>query len=75
MKSEYLKMPKISKPLTTTEVKSYKAESKMYKKPDGKGLWLVVKPNGTKSWRFDFRYGNKNLSMSPDFRIFFKQTP
>ncbi len=54
-------MPKISKPLTTTEVKSYKAESKMYKKPDGKGLWLVVKPNGTKSWRFDFRYGNKNL--------------
>ena len=31
-------MPKISKPLTTTEVKSYKPQSKMYKKPDGKGL-------------------------------------
>lgn len=57
-------MPKISKPLTTTEVKNYKAESKMYKKPDGKGLWLVVKPNGNKSWRYDFRYGDKNLSMS-----------
>ena len=57
-------MPKISKPLTTTEVKSYKPQSKMYKKPDGKGLWLLIKPNGTKSWRYDFRYGGKNLSMS-----------
>jgi integrase len=57
-------MPKISKPLTTTEVKNYKPESKMYKKPDGKGLWLIIKPNGTKSWRYDFKYGNKNLSMS-----------
>ena len=61
-------MPKISKPLTTTEVKSYKAESKMYKKPDGKGLWLVVKPNGTKSWRYDFRYGDKNLLTSSIFQ-------
>ena len=57
-------MPKISKPLTTTEVKNYKPESKMYKKPDGKGLWLIINPNGTKFWRYDFKYGNKNLSMS-----------
>ncbi|MCP4970249.1 MAG: DUF4102 domain-containing protein [Arcobacter sp.] len=57
-------MTKISKPLTTTEVKSYKPQSKMYKKPDGKGLWLLIKPNGTKSWRYDFRYGGKNLSIS-----------
>ena len=57
-------MPKISKQLTTTEVKNFKAESKMYKKPDGKELWLIIKPNGSKSWRFDFRYGDKRLSMS-----------
>ena len=57
-------MPKISKPLTTTEVKNCKPELKMYKKPDGKGLWLIIKPHGTKSWRYDFRYGGKNLSMS-----------
>ena len=57
-------MPRISKPLTVTEVKNYKPESKMYKKPDGKGLWLVIKPTGSKTWRYDFRYGNKNLSMS-----------
>ena len=57
-------MPKISKPLTSIEVKNYKSEVKMYKKPDGKGLWLIIKPNGTKFWRYDFKYGNKNLSMS-----------
>uniref|UniRef100_UPI004048D4F0 tyrosine-type recombinase/integrase n=1 Tax=Aliarcobacter sp. TaxID=2321116 RepID=UPI004048D4F0 len=57
-------MPKISKQLTTTDVKNFKAEAKMYKKPDGKDLWLIIKPNGSKSWRFDFRYGDKRLSMS-----------
>lgn len=57
-------MPKISKPLTTTEVKNFKPKDKQYKKPDGKGLWLVVRPTGGKFWRYDFRYGGKNLSMS-----------
>lgn len=36
----------------------------MHKKPDVKGLWLLIKPNGTKSWRYDFRYGGTDLSMS-----------
>lgn len=57
-------MPKISKPLTASEVRNYKPQSKMYKKPDGRGLWILIKPNGRKSWRYDFRYGKKNLSMS-----------
>lgn len=57
-------MPKISKPLTITELKSFKPREKQYKKADGKGLWIVVKPNGSKFWRYDFRYGGKNLSMS-----------
>ena len=37
---------------------------KKNKLADGKGLYLIIKPNGSKLWRFDFRYGNKNLSMS-----------
>ncbi|QDF29938.1 tyrosine-type recombinase/integrase [Halarcobacter anaerophilus] len=71
-------MPKISKPLTTTEIKNAKYTSKdEYKElklkdpnaklnnklADGKGLYLLLKPN-SKMWRFDFRYGGKNLSMS-----------
>ena len=57
-------MPKISKPLTSTEVKNFKPKDKQYKKPDGRGLWLVIRPTGSKFWRYDFRYGGKNLSMS-----------
>ncbi len=57
-------MPKVSKPLTTTEVKNFKSKEKQYKKPDGRGLWLVVRPTGGKYWRYDFKYGGKNLSMS-----------
>ena len=57
-------MPKISKPLTTTEVKNFKPKDKEYKKPDGRALWLVIRPTGSKYWRYDFRYGGKNLSMS-----------
>lgn len=57
-------MPKISKPLTTTEVKNFKPKDKQYKKPDGRGLWLVIRPTGGKYWRYDFKYGGKNLSMS-----------
>ncbi|RXK05391.1 tyrosine-type recombinase/integrase [Halarcobacter bivalviorum] len=57
-------MPKISKPLTTTEIKNFKPKDKQYKKPDGRGLWLVVRPTGAKYWRYDFKYGGKNLSMS-----------
>ncbi|MGM0518790.1 MAG: tyrosine-type recombinase/integrase [Campylobacterota bacterium] len=57
-------MPKISKPLTTTEIKNIKPKDKQYKKPDGRGLWLVVRPTVGKYWRYDFKYGGKNLSMS-----------
>lgn len=57
-------MPKISKPLTSTEIKNFKPKDKQYKKPDGRGLWLVVSPTGGKYWRYDFKYGGKNLSMS-----------
>lgn len=57
-------MPKISKPLCNTDVKNFKPYEKAYKKPDGKGLWILIKPNGSKMWRFDFKYANKNLSMS-----------
>ena len=78
-------MPKISKPLSDTEIKNAKyttdEEFELLKKEleksnsnekaikknklaDGKGLYLIIKANGSKVWRYDFRYGNKNLSMS-----------
>lgn len=43
------------KPLTTdTQCRTAKPESKPYKWPVGRGLYLEVKPNGVKAWRYRF---------------------
>jgi hypothetical protein len=47
-------MAKLTKPLTNTEVKQAKAKEKVYKLSDGGGLLLRVKPNGFKTWIFDY---------------------
>ena len=47
-------MAKIVKPLTDTEIKKAKPNEKDYKLSDGDNLYLVVKSNGTKFFRFDF---------------------
>lgn len=57
-------MPKITKPLSDTEIKRAKTQDKAYKLSDGKGLYLVVKPNGTKFFRFDYSLFGKRKSMS-----------
>ena len=41
--------------MTATEVKQAKAKDKDYKKPDGSGLYLLVKKNGSKYWRLKYR--------------------
>jgi integrase len=49
------------KPLTTdTQCRNAKPEAKPYKWPVGKGLYLEVKPNGVKAWRyrFELRWGD-----------------
>jgi hypothetical protein len=32
--------------------------------PDGDGLYLLLMPSGTKAWRFDYRYGGKDQTLS-----------
>lgn len=41
-------MPRITKPLTSTEIKNSKPKSKEYKLNDGGGLSFRVRINGTK---------------------------
>lgn len=48
-------MARTTKPLTNTEVKQSKLKEKVYKLSDGGGLQLRVRPNGTKSWLFDYK--------------------
>lgn len=47
-------MAKLTKPLTNTEVSQAKPKDKEYNLSDGGGLSLRVKPNGTKTWLFNY---------------------
>lgn len=40
--------------LTDTQCRTAKPKEKPYKLPDGNGLYLEVKPNGVKAWRYRF---------------------
>jgi Arm DNA-binding domain len=40
--------------LSDTEIRALKAAEKPYKKHDTKALFMLVKPNGAKLWRFKY---------------------
>lgn len=51
-------MAKHIKPLTPSQVQNSKPQAEQYKLRDGGGLYLLVKPDGSKGWRFDYRRPN-----------------
>ncbi len=53
--------------LTNTACKNAKPEKKQYKRFDGGGLYLLVRPNGSKLWQLKYRYlgTEKTLSIGP----------
>lgn len=50
--------------LTDTKVRSIKSREKSFKLADGKGLFLVVMPNGSKYWRLRYSFGGKEKLLS-----------
>ena len=50
--------------LTEAVVKEAKTTAKQFKLSDGGGLYLLVHSNGSKYWRFDFRFDGKQKSSS-----------
>lgn len=50
--------------LLDSQVKAFKVTNKVQKIPDGGGLYLFVNPNGSKWWRFLYRYGGKQQTLS-----------
>lgn len=50
-------MPKKTAPLTDIKVKSTKPQTINIKLFDGGGLFLLIKPNGSKLWRLKYRFG------------------
>jgi len=59
-------MPRITKPLTHTEVSKAKPRDKIYDLSDGGGLQLRIKPNGSKIWQLNYfrPYTKKRTSIS-----------
>ena len=45
--------------LTDTAVRNAKPKEKPYKLGDSGGLYLIVRPNGSKLWRYKYRLGGK----------------
>ena len=49
-------------PLTDIAVRQAKARDRAYKLADGSGLCLLVQPNGSKWWRYRYRFwGRENM--------------
>ncbi len=53
--------------LTHLMIKNAKPKDKPYKLTDGAGLHLYVKPNGSRLWRLEYSFNNKEklLSIGP----------
>lgn len=51
-------------PLTDVALRKIKLRDQPFKLTDGGGLYLHVKPNGTKAWRLDYRHLGKRGTLS-----------
>ncbi|MDD0823891.1 tyrosine-type recombinase/integrase [Mannheimia sp. AT1] len=47
-------MARLTTPLTNTQLDKASPKEKEYTLSDGKGLYLLIKPNGSKLWRFNY---------------------
>ncbi|OKP05384.1 integrase [Xenorhabdus eapokensis] len=50
--------------LTDVAIKRAKPEAKAYTLSDGNGLWLLIEPNGSRGWRFRYRFEGKQKMLS-----------
>ena len=59
--------------LTATAVQQAKGQAKPVKLTDGAGLYLLVKPDGNRYWRYDYRFAGKRktlaLGVYPDISL------
>mgnify|MGYP001081156035 CR=1 FL=1 len=60
-------------PTTDTAIKNAKPKDKPYKMSDSGGLYLLVKPSGYKTWKYDFRLdgtrGSYTIGKYPDISL------
>lgn len=51
-------------PLTDVQARTAKPRAKSYKLADSGWLYLVIRPNGAKLWRMDYRFAGKTKTLS-----------
>ncbi len=57
-------MPKLATPLTDIQPRNAKPKEKPYELSDGGGLYLLVKTDGAKYWRMDYRYAGTRKTLA-----------
>ena len=57
-------MPRTTLPINDTQIKNAKPKDKNYKLIDGQGLYVLVKTNGSKLWRFNYKFDGKEQTYS-----------
>ena len=50
--------------LTALQVQKAKPKDKPYKLADGRGLYLLINPNGSKLWKFKYRLNGAERKLS-----------
>ena len=50
--------------LKDTTIRNARAIDKDYRLNDGEGLYILIKPNGSKWWRFDYTFSGKRKTLS-----------
>jgi hypothetical protein len=50
--------------LTDTRIRNAKPKAKAYKLSDGGGMYLLVKPDGGRYWRLDYRFVGKRRTLA-----------
>ena len=51
-------------PLTDVAVRNLKPKSRPYKLADGGGMYLLVRPDGGRCWRLDYRFNSKRKTLA-----------
>ena len=49
--------------LNAAQIQGLQPNGASYKKPDDQGLYLLIKPNGSKLWHFKYRFASKEKKM------------
>jgi hypothetical protein len=50
--------------LTDSEIEALAIEPKSYKRADGRGLYILVAPTGSKHWRMNYRFDGRQKTLA-----------